>query len=69
MASNFGIRVNKFHTNNGIFAEEGFKSDMLDNNQTMSYFGVGSHFQNRIVEAAIKKITEKTRTMLIHAKH
>ena len=51
------------------FSEEGFKSDVSDNNQTMSYCGVRAHFQNIIDEAAIKQLTEKARTMLIHAKH
>ena len=37
MAATFGIRVKKFHTDNGIFAEEGFKSDVSNNNQTISY--------------------------------
>ena len=69
MAETFGIRVKKFHTDNGIFAEEGFKSDMSDNNQTISYCGVGAHFQNGITEAAIKQLTDKSRTMLIHAKN
>ena len=69
MAETFGIRVKKFHTVNGIFAEEGFKSDVSDNNQTISYCGVGSHFQNGIAEAAIKQLTEKVRTTMIHTKH
>ena len=69
MASTFGIRVKKFRTENGIFAEEGFKQDVSDNNQTISYCGVGAHFQNGIVEADIKQLTEKARTMLIHVKH
>ena len=30
---------------------------------------VGVHFQNGIAEAAIKQLTEKARTMLIHANH
>ena len=57
MAANFGIRVKKFHTGNGIFAEEGFKSDMSDNNQTISYCGVRAHFQNEIAKDYIKKLT------------
>ena len=57
MVATFGIREKKFHTDNGIFAEEGFKSDVPDNNQTISYCGVGVHFQNRISEAAIKQLT------------
>ena len=69
MAATFGIIVKKFHIDNGIFAEEGFKRDASDNNQTISYCGVGAHFQNRIAEAAIKQLKYKARTMLIHAKH
>ena len=37
MAANLGIRVKKFHTDNGIFAEESFKSDVSNNNETISY--------------------------------
>ena len=69
MAATFGIRVKKFHTDNVIFAEEGFKSDVSDNNQTISYYGVGVHFQNGIAEAALKQLTDKSRKMLIHAKN
>ena len=69
MAATFGIRVNKFHTDNGIFAEGSFKSDVSDNNQTIRYCRVEAHFQNRISKAAIKQLTEKARTMLFHAKY
>ena len=44
MAETFGIRVKKFNTYNGIFAEEGFKSDVSDNNQTIRYCRVRAHF-------------------------
>ena len=53
MAETFDIRVKKFHIDNGIFAEEGFKRDVSENNQTISYCGVGAHFQNGIAEADI----------------
>ena len=69
MTATFGIRVKKFHTDNGIFVEEGFKRDVSNNNQTISYCGVGAHFQNGISEAAIKQLTGKSRIILIHAKH
>ena len=69
MVETFIIRVKKFHTDNGIFAEEGFKSDASNNNQTISYCGAGAHFQNGIAESAIKQLTEKARTMFIHVKH
>ena len=57
MVATFGIRVKRFHTDNGIFAEEGSKRNVSDNNQTISYCGVGAHFQNGIAEAAIKQLT------------
>ena len=69
MAATFGIRVKKLHTENGIFAEEGFKSDVSDNNQTISYCRVRAHFKNGISEASIKQLIDKSRKMLIHANH
>ena len=57
MAAIFGIRVKKYHTDNGFFAEEGFKSDVSNNNQTISYCGVRAHFQNGIAKADIKQLT------------
>ena len=69
MAETSGIRVKKFHTDSGFFAEEGFKSDVWDNNQTIRYCRVGAHFQNVISEAAIKQLTEKARTMMIRENH
>ena len=42
MAAIFGIRVKIFQTDSGIYAEEGFKCDVSNNNQTISYCGVGS---------------------------
>ena len=69
MTETFGIRVKKFYTDNGIFAEEGFNSDVSDNNQTISYCRSGAHFQNGIAQADIKQLIEKSKTMLIHVKH
>ena len=69
MVATFGIRVKKLQTGNGIFAEEDFKSDVSDNNYTIIYYRFGAHSQNGIAEAAIKQLTEKARTMLIHTKH
>ena len=69
MVATFGIRVKKLQTGNGIFAEEDFKSDVSDNNYTIIYYRFGAHSQNGIAEAAIKQLTEKARTMLIHTNH
>ena len=59
MEATFDIRMRKIHTDNGIFAEEGFKSDVSDNNQTISYCGVRVHFKNEIDKAAIKNSQRK----------
>ena len=69
MAATFGIIKKKFHPDNGIFAEEGFKSDVSNNNQTIRYCVVGAHLQNGISEADIEQLTEKSRTVMIHVKH
>ena len=39
-----------------FIAEKSFKSDLSDNNQTISYCGVGAHFHNGISKAAIKQL-------------
>ena len=57
MAATFGIRVKKFPTGKGTFVEEGFNSDVSDNNQTISYCRAGAHFQNGIDQADIKQLT------------
>ena len=37
--------------------------------QSASYCGANAHFQNGITERRIRDLQDKTRTMLVHARH
>jgi len=63
-----GIRSKAYHADNGRFADQGFRVDCLQNNQIITFCGVGSHHQNGIAETKIKDLTLCARTMLLHAK-
>ena len=57
-----------YHTDNGIFDEQPFISSIEDDNQTITFFGVGYHYQNATVEIKNKNITlVEARILLLHA--
>jgi len=66
--SSSGLTVQKYHADNGRFADKGFRDDCISNNQTISFCGVGAHHQNGIAENKIKDLTLGGRTLLLHAK-
>ena len=51
--STFGVKINRYYADNGIFAEQPFRSGTYDSNQTITFCGVGSHHQSTIVESKI----------------
>ena len=52
-AATFGIKIKRYHAENGIFSEQIFVSDIEDKNQAITFCGVGCHYQNVIVERKI----------------
>ena len=65
-ADQHGVRVRSYHGDNGRFAEALWITDASEKNQSMSFCGVGSHFQNGIAEKRIRDLTEYARTLLVH---
>ena len=63
-----GASAHAYHADNGRFADKGFQDDCKQNNQTITFCGVGAHHQNGIAERKIKDITLGGRTLLLHAK-
>ena len=63
----YGVKVQSYHADNGIFRSKGFQEHIRQSNQKLTFCGVGAHFQNRIAENYIKQITGAGRTMLLHA--
>lgn len=66
-AKRFNRKIKHIHSDNGVFRSKAFLQDCQNNNQTWSFCGVGAHWQNGIVERYIGIITERARTMLLHA--
>ena len=48
LAATFGVKVHRYHVYNGRFAEQPFRSEIEDSNQTITFCGVGSHHQSVI---------------------
>ena len=58
--------VKHYHADNGAFAHNGFLSSVKNNNQTITFCGVGAHHQNEIIENKNKMLTLAARTLLLH---
>ena len=60
--------VEHCHCNNGCFADNAFFDDVTKKGQTISFFAVCAHFQNRKAEKASHYMQDVPRIMLLHAK-
>ena len=63
-----GHTVDGYRGDNGRFSDKGFRDSCEQNNQSLTFCGVGAHHQNGIVERRNQEITLIARTMLLHAK-
>ena len=45
-ADTLGVKINRYHEDNGILYEQPFRSAIEDSNQTITFFRVGCHHQN-----------------------
>jgi hypothetical protein len=59
--------VKTYHTDNGVFTSKEFMAELFEKGQGIRYCGVSAHFQNGVAENAIKNVTTRARTMMIHA--
>lgn len=67
-AHRYGVHIAHYHADNGRFAERKFLDHVASAGQTISFSGVGAHFQNGVAERRIRELQEHARTMLIHAR-
>ena len=67
MALDYGVNIESYHTDNGIFKSQAYVKHLHDNNQSIRYSGVGAKWQNGAAENAIRIVVTKARTMMIHA--
>ena len=66
-AAAFDVKIKHYRVDNGVFKSKEFKLDIEKQNQRISYSGVGAKWQNGVAERYIRTITERARTMLLHA--
>ena len=64
-----GVTIKHYHADNGIFASNGFREEVMNCGQSISFCGVGAHHQNGIAERRIQDLSETARSNLIHASH
>ena len=61
-----GRKVKHYHADNGRFADNGFIDAVNSKDQKITYFGVGAHHQNGIIENKNKMLTLGAQTLLLH---
>jgi hypothetical protein len=66
-AKHHGICILHYHCNNGQFTYNPFKNSCSTKGQRLTFWGVNTHFQNSIVEKAIRDLCKSTRKQLLHA--
>eukprot|EP00978_Attheya_sp_CCMP212_P038287 scaffold188235_cov63-Attheya_sp.AAC.1 len=68
-AKQHGMSIRHYHADNGRFADNMFRNDVMEKSQTISYCGVNAHWQNGIAEKKIRDLTEQARTILLFAQN
>lgn len=69
LASSYNVRIQHYHCDNGVFADNNFKQSCLTSRQTFSFCGSNAHHQNGIVERRIRDLRNSAQSMLLMAKH
>ena len=59
--------VRYYHANYERFADKDFQKATKDAGQTISYYGVNTHFQNGRAEKKTRDFQDEGRTTLLHA--
>ena len=67
MAFDAGIRIKRYHADNGIFVSEEYRNELELKEQVLDLSGVGAHFQNGKSERHIRTICALARAMMIHS--
>ena len=66
-ASRFGVRIQGYRADNGIYRSEDFMNALKQKGQTIQFSGIGAHHHNGIAERTIRTISNSARAMMIHA--
>ena len=67
LAQTYGVDVQAYHTDNGVFKSQAFLKAVTDQKQTIRFSGVSAKWQNGAAEGAVRIVVSRARTMMIHA--
>ena len=67
LAQTYSVNVRGYRADNGRFSDKGWREDCNEQNQALTFCGVGAHHQNGIAEKRICDLSEGARTSLLHA--
>ncbi len=62
-----GVKVKKFRADNHPFGSEAFRKALEEDDQSITFSGVGAHHQNGVAENAVGTTTRWARSMMLHA--
>jgi hypothetical protein len=64
-----GIKIKKYHADNGRFVDNAWTNHLKASNQNMTLCGVNAHHQNDKMEKRIRDLQELSRSLLLHAQN
>ena len=62
-----GTKSKTFRGDNGLYKAAEFRAELRDNDQHITYYGVGVHNENGAAERDTRTMVEKTRIVLLNA--
>jgi hypothetical protein len=66
-AARFNVKVENIRADNGVYSVQLFCDKCMKQQQDLTFCAVGAHWQNGIAEWFIGTITQRARTILLHA--
>jgi hypothetical protein len=66
-AASHGVNIKHYHADNGRFNDKLFSKSIEEKGQTISFCGVGAHYQNGTAEKRIGDLQRRATTLLLHA--
>lgn len=66
MVKDLGMDVLGHHMDNNIYTSKAHVENLVKNQQSIRYSGVGAKWQNGVAEGAIGMVVSKARTLMIH---
>ena len=66
-AARFNIKIQNIRADNGVYSANLFRESCLKQQQNLTFCTVGAHWQNGVAERFIGTITQRARTILLHA--